>query len=119
MANGLLSLIELRIALIGLVCLTAGVALSVYTMRLWREARPESPALAPLEVMSDDEFINGDDQTRRELMQMARTIAEASAAPVSTPRDERVPRRPSPRRMESQPERVEDVRRAPIDPLLK
>ncbi|MFM9136579.1 MAG: hypothetical protein ACKOQZ_00250, partial [Actinomycetota bacterium] len=62
MANGLLSLIELRIAFIGLVCLVTGVVLCIYTLRLWREARPESPALAPLEVMSDDEFVNGDER---------------------------------------------------------
>ena len=119
MANGLLSLIELRIAFIGLVCLVAGVVLCVYTLRLWREARPESPALAPLEVMSDDEFVNGDERTRRELMQMARAIAESAEADVPEPREVRAPRRPPPQGAESRRREEDRSPRAPIDPLLK
>lgn len=120
MGNGVLALIELRIAFIGLVCLIAGVALCLYTLRLWREARPESPALAPLEVMSDDEFVHGSDQERRELMQMARAIAQGETVAQPRSREARPPRRPTPqRRSPASHERVEDSPRAPIDPLLK
>lgn len=120
MGNGVLALIELRIAFIGLICLIAGVALCLYTLRLWREARPESPALAPLEVMSDDEFVHGSDQERRELMQMARAIAQGETVAQPRSREARPPRRPTPqRRSPASHERVEDSPRAPIDPLLK
>ena len=116
-----LGLIEIRIAAIALICLGAGVALCLYTLRLWKEARPESPALAPLEVMSDDVFVNGDERTRRDLLQMAREIA--TGAPQ---RRERVPtaprvvreRPPTPRRTIERPS-PDDERRTPIDPLLK
>lgn len=114
-------LIEFRIAAIALICLGAGVGLCLYTLRLWKEARPESPALAPLEVMSDDAFVTGDERTRRDLLQMAREIA--TGAPQRRDREQpalRVVReRPStPRRTIERPS-TDDERRAPIDPLLK
>ena len=116
-----IGLIELRIAAIGLICLGSGIALCLYTIRLWKEARPESPALAPLEVMSDDAYINGDDRTRRDLLQMAREIA---AGVAREPQRERpAPREPRmrsvPPRRTSTPSDDELPRRAPIDPLLK
>lgn len=116
-----LGLIEFRIAAIALICLGAGVALCLYTLRLWKEARPESPALAPLEVMSDDVFVNGDERTRRDLLQIAREIA--TGAPQRRDRVEPAPRmvreRPAtPRRTIERPS-PDDERRTPIDPLLK
>jgi hypothetical protein len=116
-----LGLIEFRIAAIALICLGAGVALCLYTLRLWKEARPESPALAPLEVMSDDAFVNGDEQTRRDLLQMAREIVAGAphereggqSSPAVVREGPVTSRRPIDR---SSPD---DERRTPIDPLLK
>lgn len=114
-------LIELRIAFVGLVCLGSGIALCLYTFRLWREARPESPALAPLEVMSDDAYIDGDERTRRDLLQMARDIAAGG----KSERLDREVREPMRQRRSTVPRSrpVEDhddmPRRGPIDPLLK
>ena len=116
-----LGLIEIRIAAIALICLGAGVALCLYTLRLWREARPESPALAPLEVMSDDAFVNGDERIRRDLLHMAREIASGTKRDPGQvrPAPRVVRERPAtPRRVDERPS-TDDARRAPIDPLLK
>ena len=116
-----IGLIELRIAAIALICLGSGVALCLYTLRLWKEARPESPALAPLEVMSDDEYVNGDERTRRDLLHMAREIATGVVKTDDRRRAEpRVVRqRPAPQRRVVERRRDDDDRHAPIDPLLK
>ncbi|MFZ9819260.1 MAG: hypothetical protein ACO3D9_08505 [Ilumatobacteraceae bacterium] len=116
-----LGLIELRIAAIALICLGAGVALCLYTLRLWKEARLESPALAPLEVMSDDAFVNGDEQTRRDLLQMAREIVTGApqqhegvkSSPAVVREGPVTSRRPINRQS------PDEERRTPIDPLLK
>jgi hypothetical protein len=117
----IIGLIELRIAFVGLVCLGSGIALCLYTLALWREARPESPALAALEVMSDDAYIDGDERVRRDLIQMARDIASGSTrAPQG--RVGRAPVRPqrsSVPRSRVVEEFSEEPRRGPIDPLLK
>ena len=113
--------IELRIAAIGLICLGSGIALCLYTLRLWKEARPESPALAPLEVMSDERFITGDDRTRRDLLAMAREIV--SGTPHQPKAERRRPVRPeerrAPVRRSPAPQSEDRLRRSPIDPLLK
>lgn len=120
-----IGLIELRIAFLGLVCLGSGVALCVYTFRVWKEARPESPALAPLEVMSDDAYISGDDAARRELLHMAREIVSAATGRAQREKvsDSQRRRPPAPPRQRTRERVVEErevpVRQAPIDPLLK
>ena len=94
--------------LIALVCVVVGVALARMTWWFWVEARPESPALAPLEIMSDAAYGKADEAQRAAMLDAVRMGAETLA----------------PRRPVSRPERiveipVDNAPRHVIDPLLK
>jgi hypothetical protein len=102
--------------LIALICLVAGGALVRMTWWFWNEARPESPALAPLEIMSDAAYEKADETQR---------VAMLDAVRVSTGRNPVAkPIRSEPRKPVGRPERaveapVGDAPRHIIDPLLK
>ena len=94
--------------LIALVCVVVGIALARMTWWFWNEARPESPALAPLEIMSDAAYGKADEAQRVSMLDAVRMGAET----------------PAPRRPVSRPERtidapVDNAPRHVIDPLLK
>ena len=94
--------------LIAFVCVVVGIALARMTWWFWNEARPESPALAPLEIMSDAAYDKADEAQRAAMLDAVRMGAETL-----------VPRRPV-----SRPERiakvpVDNAPRHVIDPLLK
>ena len=54
--------------LIALVCVVVGLLLARMTWWFWNAARPESPALAPLEIMSDKRYGRSDDAQRSALL---------------------------------------------------
>ena len=94
--------------LIALVCVVVGIALARMTWWFWNEARPESPALAPLEIMSDAAYGKADEAQRAAMLDAVRMGAETLA----------------PRRPVSRPERTvnaptDNAPRHVIDPLLK
>ncbi|MDA0298427.1 MAG: hypothetical protein O3A54_07035 [Actinobacteria bacterium] len=94
--------------LIALVCVVVGIALARMTWWFWVEARPESPALAPLEIMSDAAYGKADEAQRVAMLNAVRMGAQTLA----------------PRKPVSRPERTVDVPidnapRHVIDPLLK
>jgi len=102
--------------LIALVCVVVGIALARMTWWFWNEARPESPALAPLEIMSDAAYGKADEAHRAAMLDAVRM--NASIAPVAKPI------KTAPRKPVSRPERTVDVPmdnapRHVIDPLLK
>ena len=95
-----------RVGAIGLLLLAAGLALAGLTLRFWSAARPETPALAPLEIMSDRRYQRATEQQRLAMVDSVRGLA--SAAPklgTSSPSTDSSSARPT--------------RRAPIDPLIK
>jgi hypothetical protein len=94
--------------LIALVCIVAGCALARMTWWFWNEARPESPALAPLEIMSDAAYGKADEAQRVAMLDAVRMSAATLAPrmPVSRPR-------PTPE------DPVDSAPRHVIDPLLK
>ena len=102
--------------LIALVCVIVGIALARMTWWFWNEARPESPALAPLEIMSDAAYGKADEAQRVAMLDAVRM--NVSKVPVAKP-IRTVPRKPV-----SRPERtvnapVDNAPRHVIDPLLK
>ncbi len=107
--------------LIALVCVVVGIALARMTWWFWNEARPESPALAPLEIMSDAAYGKADEAQRVAMLDAVRM--SPSKNPVAKPT------RTAPRKPISRPERtveapvdnapVDNAPRHVIDPLLK
>ena len=102
--------------LIALVCVVVGIALARMTWWFWVEARPESPALAPLEIMSDAAYGKADEAQRAAMLDAVRM--SVSKVPVAKPT------RTAPRKPISRPERtveapVDNGPRHVIDPLLK
>lgn len=94
--------------LIALVCIVVGGALARMTWWFWNEARPESPALAPLEIMSDAAYGKADEAQRSAMLDAVRMGAKTLA-----------PRKPigRPERLVEVP--VDNAPRHAIDPLLK
>ena len=102
--------------LIALVCVVVGIALARMTWWFWNEARPESPALAPLEIMSDAAYGKADEAQRVAMLDAVRM--STSNVPVARPM------RTEPRRPVGRPERivklpVDNAPQPVIDPLLK
>ena len=94
--------------LIALACIVVGGGLARMTWWFWSEARPESPALAPLEIMSDSAYGKANEAQRIAMLDSVRMGAETL----------------TPRTPISRPERTveEPVKNAPGDviyPLLK
>ena len=70
--------------LIALVCIVVGGALARMTWWFWVEARPESPALAPLEIMSESHYAQADEAKRAAMLDSVRM--GAIRKPVTQPR---------------------------------
>ena len=94
--------------LIALVCVVVGIALARMTWWFWNEARPESPALAPLEIMSDAAYGKADESQRAAMLNAVRMGAETLAPRRPVSRPERIVKVP-----------VDNAPRHFIDPLLK
>ena len=102
--------------LIALVCIGAGGALARMTWWFWTEARPESPALAPLEIMSDAAYEKADETQRVAMLDAVRVSAYRN--PVAKPiRNEA--RKPVGRPERAVEAPAGDAPRHVIDPLLK
>ena len=94
--------------LIALVCVVVGIALARMTWWFWNEARPESPALAPLEIMSDAAYGKADEAQRVAMLDAVRMGAKTLAPRKPVSRPERIVEAP-----------VDNAPRHFIDPLLK
>lgn len=73
----MLAIIDLRVALVALLCIAVSLGLATLTLRFWREARLESPVLAPLEVMSERRFKKAPEDRRQLLLEEVRGLATA------------------------------------------
>ncbi len=102
--------------LIALMCLGAGGALARMTWWFWTEARPESPALAPLEIMSDAAYVKADETQRVAMLDAVRVDASKNSAAKPTRTGLRVPVGRPELPVEAP---VGKVPRHVIDPLLK
>ena len=70
--------IDLRAALVAMTCLVASAGLGVLTLWFWRNARLESPVLAPLEVMGERRFKKASEDQRGRLLEEVRGLAQTS-----------------------------------------
>ena len=113
--------LSIRVAFVSLVCLSAGGALSVLTWWFWKTARPEPPALARLEIMSDRRY---EESTARERELLMGEADEVMPVSVRNTAPRKITQAPRPRvapvadRHREVPAEV-PVTRKPIDPLLK
>ncbi len=73
----MLAIIDLRVALVAALCLAASAGLAALTLWFWRNARLESPVLAPLEVMSERRFKKASEDRRQVLLEEVRGLASA------------------------------------------
>ena len=76
--------VSLNFVAISLLLLAAG--LTALTVWFWITARPEPEALAPLEIMSQTDFAQSDEETRKQMLNSVRAlpvIATPLVAPAS------------------------------------
>jgi len=112
-----------RVSLLALLFVGAGLGLAYLTWWFWTTARPESPALAALELMSEREYMQLPDDEKDAFLAPWRQLQHVQARKHLT----KVQSRPKPsRRIEATEPRVEqepaghDARQhAAIDPLLR
>jgi hypothetical protein len=64
--------IDLAVGFVAAGCLIVGIGLAVATWRLWVSAAPESPALAPLEIMGESPYLLADEPLRATLIDAVR-----------------------------------------------
>ena len=102
--------------LIAFICVVVGIALARITWWFWVEARPESPALAPLEIMSDVAYGKADEAQRVAMLDAVRM--STTNVPVARPMRTET-RKPVGRPDPAVGTSVDDPPRHVIDPLLK
>ena len=102
--------------LIALACVVVGIALARMTWWFWVGARPESPALAPLEIMSDAAYGKANEAQRVAMLDAVRI--SASKAPFAQP-IRTAPRKSVDRLERTIEDPVDNAPRHVIDPLLK
>ncbi len=56
--------------------MVTGLVVAAVTLWFWRESRPDNPVLGPLEVIGERAFKEGDEATRKEMLQRARSTVE-------------------------------------------
>lgn len=79
-----LAIAEVTLVAVGMI--VVGLALGALTWWTWRASEPESPVLAPLEVMGDRAFAQADDATRRRMLDEVRERPESVLGPAAAPR---------------------------------
>ncbi|MEY3423806.1 MAG: hypothetical protein ACO3FJ_05580 [Ilumatobacteraceae bacterium] len=73
--------VSLNFVAISLLLLAAG--LTALTVWFWITARPEPEALAPLEIMSQAEFAQSDEETRKQMLNSVRAMPAIATPPVA------------------------------------
>ena len=73
--------VSLNFVAVSLLVLAAG--LTALTVWFWITGRPEPEALAPLEIMSQAEFVNSDEETRKQMLNSVRAIPVIATPPVA------------------------------------
>ena len=73
--------VSLNFIALGLLVVAAG--LGALTIWFWMSARPEPEALAPLEVMGQREFVQADDEARKQMLNSVRAVPVIGAPPAS------------------------------------
>lgn len=74
--------VSLNFVAISLFLLAVGLA--ALTIWFWISARPEPEALAPLEIMSQAEFAQSDEESRKQMLNAVRAVPVIATPPVAT-----------------------------------
>ena len=69
--------------LLGLAMIAMGLALTVVTVWFWKSARPETEALAPLEIMGERQFVSASDDQKKQLLNSVRARPAIEQLPSS------------------------------------
>ena len=69
--------------LLGLVMIAMCLALAVVTVWFWKSARPETEALAPLEIMGERQFASASDDEKKQLLNSVRAKPAIEQLPSS------------------------------------
>ena len=69
--------------LLGLAMIAMGLALAVVTVWFWKSARPETEALAPLEIMGERQFVSASDDLKKQLLNSVRAKPAIEQLPSS------------------------------------
>ena len=112
-----------RVSLLALLFIGAGIGLAYLTWWFWTTARPESPALAALELMSEREYMQLPEEEKDAFLAPWRQLQHVQARKHLT----KVESRPKPSRRISadgpqsdrEPVGRDDQPHAVIDPLLR
>jgi len=81
--------VSLKFVSFAMLAIAAGLLLA--TIWFWRSARPETEALAPLEIMGEREFLEADEDTRKRMLNAVRAkpslaaTGENKSAPTADP----------------------------------
>ena len=112
-----------RVSLLALLFIGAGLGLAYLTWWFWTTARPESPALAALELMSEREYMQLPDEEKDAFLAPWRQLQHVQARKHLT----KVESRPKPSRrinvddsqVHQEPVGHDARQHAAIDPLLR
>jgi hypothetical protein len=112
-----------RVSLLALMFIGAGLGLAYLTWWFWTTARPESPALAALELMSEREYMQLPEEEKDAFLAPWRQLQHVQARKHLT----KVESRPKPSRRthvdepqsDHEPMGRDDQPHAVIDPLLR
>jgi len=69
--------------LLGFAMIAMGLALAVVTAWFWKSARPETEALAPLEIMGERQFVSASDDLKKQLLNSVRAKPAIEQRPSS------------------------------------
>ena len=69
--------------LLGFAMIAMGLALAVVTAWFWKSARPETEALAPLEIMGERLFVSASDDLKKQLLNSVRAKPAIEQRPSS------------------------------------
>jgi hypothetical protein len=73
----------LSLQLLGFTMIAVGLALAVVTAWFWNSARPETEALAPLEIMGERQFVSASDDLKKQLLNSVRAKPAIEQLPSS------------------------------------
>jgi len=108
-----------EVGAIGLLLVASGLVLVGLTLRFWSSARPESLALAPLEIMSDRRYNKATESERSAMIDSVRGLVSTAPHRVASRTAGSTPRKPRTTSSSRTPTAEQPARRAPIDPLIK
>ncbi len=118
-SNSAVLAIAPKVGAIGLLLVATGLVLVGLTLRFWSSARPESLALAPLEIMSDRRYQKATRDERAAMVEDVRGLVSAAPRGVVRQTTGSTSKYLTTNSPSIEPTSAQPTRRTPIDPLIK